>query len=95
MLELELLVEVVFDDALVAAGDEDEMLDAGFTRLVHGVLDQRPVDDREHFLGHGFGCRQETRTESGNGEHGSSDALGQSELRWSGRDAKAISTPET
>ncbi len=29
LLELELAVEMVLDDALVAAGDEDEMLDAG------------------------------------------------------------------
>ena len=45
-LQLELAVEMVLDDALVAAGDEDEMLDAGLARLVDHVLDQRPVDHR-------------------------------------------------
>ena len=39
-------VEMVLDHALVAAGDEDEMLDAGFLGLVDHILDQRLVDDR-------------------------------------------------
>ena len=34
-LELDLLVEMVLDHGLVAAGDEDEMLDAGLARLIH------------------------------------------------------------
>ena len=68
---------MVLDDALVAAGDEDEMLDAGLARLVDRVLDQRPVDDRQHFLGHRLGGRQEAGAETGNGKHGGADALGQ------------------
>src|SRR5262249_56719793 len=44
--ELELAVEMVLDDGLVAAGDEDEMLDAGLARLVDHVLNQRPGGDR-------------------------------------------------
>ena len=75
VLEFELLVEMVLDDALVAAGDEDEMLDAGLARLVHRVLDQRPVDDRQHFLGHRLGGGQEPGTQTGHGKHGCSDAL--------------------
>ena len=66
--ELELPVEMVFDDALVAAGDEDEMLDAGFPRLVDRILDQRPVDDRQHLLGHGLGGRQEAGAEPATGK---------------------------
>ena len=62
--ELELLVEMVLDHALVAAGDEDEMLDAGLPRLVDDVLDQRPVHDRQHFLGHGLGGGQESGAKS-------------------------------
>ena len=77
MLELELLVEVVLDDALVATGDEDEVLDPGFARLVDRVLDQRPVDDRQHFLGHGLGGRQEAGAETRNRKHGSPNALSQ------------------
>ena len=73
-LELELLVEMVLDHALVAAGDEDEVLDAGFARFVHHVLDQRAVDDRQHLLRHGLGGGQEARAEPGDGEHGLADA---------------------
>ena len=72
--ELELAVEMVLDDALVAAGDEDEMLDAGLARLVDHVLDQRPVDDRQHFLRHGLGGGQEAGSEAGDGKDGFADA---------------------
>ncbi len=73
-LELELAVEMVLDHALVAAGDEDEMLDAGLARFVHHVLDQRPVHHRQHFLRHGLGGRQEAGAEAGDGEDGFADA---------------------
>ena len=42
---------MVLDHPLVAAGDEDEMLDARLARLVDHVLQDRPVDDRQHLLG--------------------------------------------
>jgi hypothetical protein len=78
MFELELAVEMVLDDGLVAAGDEDEMLDAGLARLVDHMLDQRPVDHRQHLLRHGLGGRQEPGAQPGewkdrfaNGGHGS------------------------
>ena len=74
-LELELDVEVVLDDALVAAGDEDEVLDAGGARLVDHVLDDRPVDDRQHLLRHGLGGGQKAGAEAGDGEHGFADAF--------------------
>src|SRR3546814_20522081 len=48
--ELVGLVEVVGDGVLVAVGDEDQRVAPGLDRLVHRVLDQRPVDDRQHFL---------------------------------------------
>src|ERR1700730_9469426 len=72
-LELDLAVEMVLDDALVAAGDEDEMLDPGFARLVDRVLDQRPVHDGQHFLGHRLGGRQEPGAETGDREDGFTD----------------------
>ena len=65
VLELELAVEMVLDDAFVAAGDKNEMLDAGRSRLIDDVLDQRPVDDRQHLLRHRLGCGQEPRPQSG------------------------------
>ena len=78
VLELELLVEMVLDDALVAAGDEDEVLDPGLARLVDRVLDQRPVDDRQHFLGHGLGGGQEAGAEARNRKYRGANALGHS-----------------
>src|SRR6185295_12688552 len=56
--------------ALVASGDEDEMFDAGLLGLVVDVLDQRLVDDRQHFLRHGLGGGQEAGAEAGNRQHG-------------------------
>ena len=74
-LQLELAVEMVLDGALVAAGDEDEMLDAGGLGLVDHVLDHGAVDDRQHLLGHRLGGRQEPRAEPGYGENGLANAL--------------------
>ena len=74
--QFELAVEMIFDDAFVAAGDEDEMLDAGLARLVDDMLDQRPVDHRQHFLRHGLGRRQEPGAETGDGKYGFTDAVG-------------------
>src|SRR5262249_57370806 len=71
--ELELLVEMVLDHALVAPGHENEMLDPGLARLVHHPLDDRPVDHGEHLLGHGLGGRQEARAQAGHGKNGFSD----------------------
>ena len=68
VVELELHVEMVLDDRLVAAGHEDEMLDAGFARLVDDILDDRPVDDGQHFLGDGLGGRKEAGAETGDGK---------------------------
>ena len=50
--QLDLPGEVIFDDALAGAGDEDEMLDARRARFLHHMLDDGFVDDGEHFLGH-------------------------------------------
>ena len=72
--EFELAVEMILDHALVAAGDEDEMLDAGLARFVHHVLDQRPVHHRQPFLRHGFGRRQEAGPQAGDGKYGFADA---------------------
>ena len=74
-LELELAVEVILDDSLVAAGHEDEVLDAGRARLVHDVLNHGAVDDGQHLLRHGLGGREETRAQPCNGEHGLADGF--------------------
>ena len=49
---------MILDHALVAPGDEDEMLDAGLG-LVDHVLDQRLVDDGQHLLRHRLGGGQD------------------------------------
>jgi hypothetical protein len=40
------------------------------------MLNDRPVNNGEHFLRHGFGCREETRAETGNGKDGFADGFG-------------------
>ena len=69
VIEFELHVEMVLDDRLVASGHEDEMLDAGLACLVDDILDDRLVDDGQHFLGDGLGGREETRAEAGDREN--------------------------
>ena len=49
--ELEGDVEIIDQRRFAAPGDEDHLLDPGLARLVDRILDQRPVDDRDHFLG--------------------------------------------
>ena len=73
--ELELDVEVVLDHRLVAAGDENEVLDARGPRLVDHMLDDRPVDDRQHLFRHGLGCGKKARAQSGDGKHGFPDTF--------------------
>ena len=61
---------MVLDDALVAAGDEDEMLDPGLARLVDDILQDRTVDDGQHLLGNRLRRRQEAGAEARHGKHG-------------------------
>ena len=74
--ELEHPVEMILDHALVAAGDEDEMLDAGLPGLVDHILDQRLVDDGQHFLRHRLGGGQDAGAETGDREDGFADFHG-------------------
>src|SRR5579883_217711 len=69
-------IEMILDHALVAAGDKDEMLDAGFPGLVEHILDQRLVDDGEHLLGHRLGGGQHAGAETGDGKDGFADFHG-------------------
>src|SRR5579871_2495082 len=68
-------VEMVLDDALVSAGDKDEMLDSGLARLVHDVLKDRPIDDGQHLLRNGLGSRQKTRAEPRDRQDGFANRL--------------------
>src|SRR5690606_32736085 len=75
-LELELAVEMVLDNAFVSPGDEDKMLDTCFTGFIDGILDERSVHDRKHFLGHRFRCRKEPGSQTSDRKNGSTDSLG-------------------
>jgi hypothetical protein len=63
VVQLELDVEMVLDDRLVAAGHEDEVLDARLARLVDDILDHRTVDDGQHLLRHRLRRRQKPGTQ--------------------------------
>ena len=69
-LELDRDVEVIFDGVLAAAGDEDDVVDARGDRFLDAVLDDRLVDERQHFLGLRLGGGQEAGAEAGGGEDG-------------------------
>ena len=49
--ELETVVEVILDGPLLAARDDDDLLDAGSDGLLDRVLDDGLVDERQHLLG--------------------------------------------
>ena len=73
-LQLRCVVVMIFDRALGAAGDEDQLGDAGGDGLLGSVLDQRLVDDRQHLLGGDLGRRQETRAQPRHGKNRLADA---------------------
>jgi hypothetical protein len=57
MVKLEGNIEMVFDGAFVATCDKNEMFDAGSSCLVNNVLDNRTIDDWQHFLRDCLCCR--------------------------------------
>ena len=69
-LELDRDVEVILDRVLAAAGDEDDVVDAGRDRFLDAVLNDRLVDERQHFLGLRLGGRKKAGAEAGGGEDG-------------------------
>jgi hypothetical protein len=70
LLELRRFVEMIFDTVLAPAGNENDFFDAGVHRLLHHVLDRRNVDDRQQFLGNGFGRREKSSAQPGDRNHG-------------------------
>ena len=69
-LELDRDVEVILDRVLAAAGDEDDVVHAGGDRFFDAVLDDRLVDERQHFLGLRLGGRQKAGAEARGGKDG-------------------------
>jgi hypothetical protein len=72
-------VEMVFDGALVAAGDENHFGDARRIRFFDRILNERFVDHGHHLFWSGFGRGQKARAETGNGEDGFGDGRGHGE----------------
>ena len=68
-------VEVVFDSPLGVTGNDQDLLNAACFDLFDDILDGRFVDDRQHFLRHGFCFRQETGAKAGGRNDGFSDFL--------------------
>jgi hypothetical protein len=66
---------VVLDAALVPAGDEDHLGDAGGSGLFHSILNQRTVDDRQHFFRLGLGGRKEAGSQSGDRKNSFANAV--------------------
>ena len=75
-------VEMILDHRLVAAGDEDEMLDAGGAGLIHHMLEGGPVDDRQHLFRDRLGRREKASAETGDGEDGLADAFRHGRSIW-------------
>ena len=73
-------VEVVFDGLLAASGDDDDLVAAGSHGLFDAVLNDRLVDDGQHFFGLSFGCGQEAGAEAGGGEDGFANFHGHGSL---------------
>ena len=70
VLQLEADVEVVLDGGLAAAGDDDDVLNAGVDRLLHAVLDDGLVHQGQHLLGLRLGGGQKSGAQPGGGEDG-------------------------
>ena len=66
---------MIVDRALAPAGDKKELLDAGGFRLLDRVMDERLVDDRQHFLRHRLGRGQKASAQPGDRENGFADTL--------------------
>jgi len=69
LLEFKGMVEVILDRPLLAAGHDDDLLDAGFDGLFYAVLNNRPVDQRQHLLWLRLRCRQEPCAPAGGREN--------------------------
>src|SRR6185437_8452924 len=56
--------------------DDNDVLDSGRGAFLDGVLDERLVDNRQHFLWLRLRGRQETSAKACRGEDGCADAMG-------------------
>src|SRR5690606_34180197 len=68
VLEFVIDVEVILDGALAAAGNDGHAAHAGIERFFNAILNQRLVDDWQHFLGHRFRGGEKARAVTGSRE---------------------------
>ena len=68
--QLEADVEMVFDGGFAAAGDHNNVGDAGMDGFFDAVLDDGLVDEGQHLFGLGLGGGEETGPETGGWENG-------------------------
>ena len=66
-------VEVILDGGFIAAGDEQNLLDAVGLQLVDHVFDDGFAGDGQHFLGLRTGRGQESGAEAGYGNYSASN----------------------
>jgi hypothetical protein len=66
---------VIFHGVLAAAGDEEDVLDAGGEALFDAVLDDGRVDQRQHLLGNDLGGGQKAGAQSPRGEDSLANAF--------------------
>ena len=64
---------MILDRALAAPSDKDHLFDPRLARFVDRILDQRPVDDWQHFLGDCLRRGEEAGAEAGDGKDGFAD----------------------
>ena len=62
-------VEMIFDRALAASSDNDDLVASGRHCLFHPILNDGLIDQRQHLFRLSFGGREKARTQSGSGEN--------------------------
>ena len=67
---------MIFDGALAAPGDENDVLDARRDAFLDRILDQRLVHNGQHFLGDRLRRRQKSRSQPSYGQDGLAHFLG-------------------
>ena len=73
MFQFEADIEVIFDGRLATPSDDNHVLNAGVQRLFNTVLDDRFIDQRQHFFGTGFRGGKETSAQPGGRKDSLSD----------------------
>ena len=73
LLEVGGVIEIVFDRAFAAVGDDQDLLDAGGDRFLDDVLDDGLVNQGQHLLGDALRVGQQSRPESCGRNDGFSD----------------------